>query len=430
MQRIYKRVKVFRAFEARSFTLFWLGQTFSAMGNDAYSIALSFEILALADNSAQWVALARIIEEIPRIVFLLLGGVAADRLPQRRIILWSDAGRALIVFLMLFLALIHALQIWYLLVAAFFFGTVRGFFAPAYRSFLPQLALSKEHRQSVNALNGFSKQGSELVGPALGGLLYSLSGVVGAFLFDALTFVFSACCTLGIPVPSSVLPGAETVPPEHSKTSRRLFRGVGSDITDGVRYVLSVPWLWLSILIVSLGSSGVMGMNQVALLKLLNTQLPHSGALVFSVVGSLMAGGALVSTVMLGQARLRRWGIAAFLSLAFTGMAFVLFSLPFPVTIIPVVFLLIGFSAGFGDGIFAIVWDMLLQTKVPEAKLGRVYSIYLLCYYLLSAIGLGVAGIVSDQLGPQWMLLGGGLLIVLLSVLALALRPVRQLTDD
>ena len=82
MKRHDKRVKVLQAFESRSFTLFWLGQTFSAMGNDAYSIALSWEILLLT-GSARWTALARIVEEVPRIIFLLLGGVAADALLPR-----------------------------------------------------------------------------------------------------------------------------------------------------------------------------------------------------------------------------------------------------------------------------------------------------------------------------------------------------------
>lgn len=429
MKRHDKRVKVLQAFESRSFTLFWLGQTFSAMGNDAYSIALSWEILLLT-GSARWTALARIVEEVPRIIFLLLGGVAADRLPQRRIILWSDVGRGLIVFIVLFLAAVQALQIWHLLIAAFLFGMVRGFFAPAYRSFLPQLALSKEHLQSVNALNGFSRQGSELIGPSLGSLLFAINGAVGAFLFDAFTFIFSAFCTLGISITAPALLDEETSLMEHASRRRALFRGIGSDITDGIRYVLSVPWLWLSILIVSIGGSGILGMDQVALPKLLNTHLTHSGVLLFGAIGSLVAGGALVSTFVLGQLRIRHRGVIEYLGLALTGCAFTLFSLPLPMPILPMVFLFLGFSAGFGAGIFIILWDMLLQTRVPQEKLGRVYSIYLLCYYLSNVIGLGISGIVSDQFGPRWIFIGGGLLIVLLSVLALSLPSIRQLVDE
>lgn len=265
-----KRVRTFQALRSRSFLFFWLGQTISAMGNDAFGIALAWEVLFIT-KSAELMALVRIIEEVPRIVFLLLGGVAADRLPQRKIIFWVDAGRGVLVLLVTFLAWHGWLQVWLIIVIGLIFGVSRGFFGPAYRSLFPQLVESREQLPSANAMNGLSKQGSQLIGPPLGSFLFVAMSAVGAFLFDALTFIFSACCMFGVQAPAQSSSQAPDEATTQSSQPRKLFRGMGDDLRQGIHYVLHLPWLWLSILVISLANSGVTGLDQVALPKLLVT---------------------------------------------------------------------------------------------------------------------------------------------------------------
>ncbi|GCE23800.1 MFS transporter [Dictyobacter kobayashii] len=422
-----KRIQIFQALKSRPFLFFWLGQTISAMGNDAFGIALAWEVLIIT-GSAEQMALVRIVEELPRIIFLLLGGVAADRLPKRRVILWADSGRALLVSLVTLLAWLHQLQIWHVMLVGLIFGTVRGFFGPAYRALLPQLVESKELLPSVNAMNGLSKQGSQLIGPSLGAALFAVLGPISAFLFDALTFVFSAFCMFVMGRPGVRQQGKSSSLMADTATQKTpLFQHVGRDIVDGLRYVWSVPWIWLSTVLVSLAGAGLAGLDQIALPKLLKeSQLQLNGILLFGGVGSALALGALLSTMFIGQLPFRHRGIVAYSGLILLGLAFLLFALPPSSILIAFIFLGAGVLVGFGDGLFEIMWDMQLQTHVPAEKLGRVYSIYLLGANSLVSVGLWEAGFISDHFGAAWAFIGGGILSIVLALIGLSQRSIRQ----
>ncbi|GCE08637.1 MFS transporter [Dictyobacter aurantiacus] len=420
-----KRIHIFQALRSRRFLFFWLGQTISAMGNDAFAIALAWEVLIIT-GSAEQMALVRIIEELPRIIFLLLGGVAADRLPKQRVILLSDCGRGLLVVLITVLAWLHLLLLWHVVVVALIFGMVRGFFGPAYRSLLPQLVESKELLPSVNAMNGLSKQGSQLIGPSLGATLFAAFGPISAFLFDALTFIFSAICTLIMGPARPRQPMEKERPLDTPTPKKPLFQHVGSEIIDGLRYVCSVPWIWLSIVLVSLAGASLAGLDQVALPKLLQeSQLHLNGILIFGGVGSAMALGALLSTLVIGQFPFRRRGIVAYSGLILVGLAFLLFALPLFSLWTAFIFLGAGVLVGLGEGLFEIMWDMQLQTHVAEEKLGRVYSVYLLGINGLVPLGLWQAGFISDHFGAAWAFIGGGILSIILALIGLSQRSIR-----
>src|SRR5207302_9341946 len=122
----------------------------SFIGNGAFTTALAWEVLLLT-GSATAMGVVIIAQSLPLIAFLLLGGVAADRLPRRLVMLWSDGGRAVAVLLITALAWAHLLQLWHLIILSLIFGTVNGFFSPAYQAIMPQL-VDKEHLSSANSL--------------------------------------------------------------------------------------------------------------------------------------------------------------------------------------------------------------------------------------------------------------------------------------
>ena len=119
-------------------------------------MALAWQILLLT-RSATAMGIVMTAEMIPRLLFLLLGGVAADRLPKRLVMLCSDAGRAIVVLVIALSGWFHLLQFWHLVILALFFGIVEGFFSPAYRALPPQL-VKTEDLTSANALTGLSEQ--------------------------------------------------------------------------------------------------------------------------------------------------------------------------------------------------------------------------------------------------------------------------------
>ncbi len=190
---------VLRALRSRPFALLWLGQTISSLGDGAFITALAWEVLLLT-GSATAMGLVVTAELIPRLLFLLLGGVAADRLPRRIVMLCSDGGRAFAILLIAVLGWLHVLQLWHLIVLSLLFGVAEGFFAPAYSAIPPQL-VEKEELASANALTGLSRQMSLLLGPLVGAGLVVLTGPVTAFAFDGLSFVVSAVCLLALRLP-------------------------------------------------------------------------------------------------------------------------------------------------------------------------------------------------------------------------------------
>src|ERR1700730_16988753 len=129
---------VFRAFSNRSFTLLWSGQTISSLGDSLYTIALAWWVLQKT-GSATAMGIVLICSEIPMILFLLLGGVAVDRLPRVHLMLSSDLLRGAVVGLIAFLALQQRLELWQIFVLSAIFGVVRAFFYPAYTALMPDL---------------------------------------------------------------------------------------------------------------------------------------------------------------------------------------------------------------------------------------------------------------------------------------------------
>ena len=142
-----------QALHSRQFALLWTGQTISSLGDGAFNTAVAWQVLTLT-GSATALGLFMIAQILPMILFLLFGGVAADRFPRKQVLLWSDASRAVAVLLIAGLAMVHQLQIWHLVLLSLCFGTVRGFFMPAYQSIIPQL-VEKDELASANSQLGY-----------------------------------------------------------------------------------------------------------------------------------------------------------------------------------------------------------------------------------------------------------------------------------
>ena len=241
--RLADRVRFARALRSRPFALLWVGQTVSALGDGAFSIAIAWQVLVLTE-SATTMGEVLIAQSVPRLVFLLVGGVVADRLPRRLVLLWSDGGRALAVLLIAGLGWLHLLQLWHLIGLALLFGLADAFFIPAYQSLPPQL-VEAEDLASANSLVGLSRQVSTLAGPAFGASFVALAGPALAFAFDGLTFVVSALCLVAMRVPAAPAPAArEEGPAARSPAGiagqkpRRGIVGLLADIPEGFAYVM------------------------------------------------------------------------------------------------------------------------------------------------------------------------------------------------
>ncbi len=427
--RFYQKIHLFRPLVSRPFTLLWIGQSISLLGDNIFTIALAWEVILLTGSSVA-MGLVVVAQLIPTILFVLLGGVFADRLPRRLIMLCSDVGRGLIVLFIAANAYFHFLQFWQLILLALLFGIADSFFTPAYRSFIPQL-VERENLSSANALTALSKQISQSAGPAVGAFCLSLGGVAFAFGLDGLSFIVSAAClfALGIPLVLRKKQDRQTsvAPEESSSRKQPSGQGIGTRMKEGLHYVKSVPWIWMTILLAAIANVGYAGPIMVVLPKLVRS-FYHAGPWLLGILGTMGALGAITGTLIIGQFKhIRHKGVLAYTAMIASSLALIGFGLPFPVSFRSYAACFASFLAGCSLSTFQIIWVTLIQTHVPPEKLGRISSVDILGSYSLLPVGLLLAGFLADRIGPAWVFLGGGVLILPIALVGLCLPSIRSL---
>jgi len=398
----------------------WSGQTISALGDGAFVTALAWEVLLLT-GSATAMGLVVIAQTLPMLLFLLIGGVTADRLPRRLVMLWSDGGRAVAVLLIAALGAAHLLQLWHLVLLALFFGTVRGFFMPAYQSIIPQL-VSKEHLASANSLTELSYQLYASLGPLLGAACVALTGSAGAFTFDGLTFLISAACLVTLRLPSTTLAQA----PVSKAESRSGIRGVTADMREGLKYVAGSPFLWITMLLGALSAVGGAGSLVVALPKLVH-DVYGQGVWFLGIVSAAGGIGALIAIPLSASlGRMHKRGMMIYVVMMIASLGLILFGLPLPRFMMPFIACIGMVLVNLGLAIGSIIWITLMQELVPEDKLGRVSSIDQLGAYGLWPVGFAIAGLVADHFSPSLVFIGAGILNLALYGAALCKRDIRR----
>ncbi len=420
---ISDRFPLFKVLRSRPFMLLWVGQFISFVGDYMFRIALAWEVLLLT-GSATAMGIVIIASLAPTIVFVLIGGVTADRLPRRLIMLSSDAGRAVVVLLIALLTMMHLLQFWHLVVLSLLFGIVDGFFSPAYRSITPQL-VEKEMLQSANSLTQMGTLMSGLIGPTLGALCIAAAGPASAFAFDGLSFLVSVSCLLAMRIPHTPQPQTDTIDEKQAK--QQGLRGVLADIREGLRYVTGSSWLWVTITIASVANITFFGPMAVALPKLVH-DVYGTGAWLYGIISTANALGALIATIIIGQMpHLRRRGLLAYSALLISCIGLIVLGLPFPRMAEPIIAPIASFLMGLGLGVFEVIWVTILQELVPADKLGRVSSIDTMGSLVLLPLGLAIIGILTDRFGPALMFIGGGVLSLALIALGFCVRGIREL---
>ena len=424
---VVKRVRFARALSFRPFALVWSGQTISSLGDAAFTTAITWQVLLLTGSAAA-IGIVVIAQTVPRLLLSLVGGVYADRLPRRLVMLVSDGGRMLAVGALAAFGLTGLLQFWHIVILAIVFGVSDAFFGPAYLSIPPQL-VDVDALPSANSLTAISQQVTGLAGPAIAALCITLRGPSVAFAFDAFTFLVSAGTLILVRVPSLPV----RAPDNGTKSPRKPT--ILQDIVGGLRYVFGKPWLWVGIAVFSVGNLGIAPLV-VSLPKLVKDTYASgvwllSAALIVGSVGSLLA------TVLVGQMQHRPHrgfiiyggGICGGLALALFGIPAVLAGVHVPLPAhAGIIAVLVG-SALFGAAISVInvLWFTNVQELVPADLLGRVNSIDWLGSFAFTPIGYALAGILSDRIGAALVFVGGGALLALLSLAGLSVKQVRTL---
>ncbi len=397
-----------RSLTHRPFALIWSGQTISRLGDSLYRIALSWWVLEKT-GSAAIMGTVLIFSFAPMVIFSLIGGVAVDRFPRVRVMLLSDILRGLTVAVVSLLAFSKLLEVWHIFLASVVFGLVDAFFQPAYTAIVPQIT-PRELLPSANSLTSLSWQVANIAGPALGAGLVAIGGTPLGFALDSLSFFVSAGCLLPLlKLPIQAPPGMADL-------------HLIADLKVGLKVVIGSPWLWITIALAALSNVTLSGPMSVSTPFLIKDTLGRD-VKALGLVYSFTSIGSVVAAVWLGRyTRLHRRGPVLYIAWTIASLGIAAFGLKIPYEAI----LAIAVINGACLSAVGLIWTNTLQEMVPGDLLGRVSSIDNLGSFALLPVGFAVAGLLTDQLGPPLVFLGGGLISAMLGLLGLLHPKIRQ----
>ncbi|MFZ1629888.1 MAG: MFS transporter [Anaerolineae bacterium] len=401
---------LFRALTHRSFALLWVGQTISRVGDHLYQVALAWWVLEKT-GSALAMGTVLTFSMVPMLLFVLIGGVAVDRLPRVRLLLISDLGRGIAAAGVAWLALSGRLEIWHIYGASLLFGLADAFFQPAYLALVPELT-PVSALTSANSLTSLSMQAGRIVGPALGAALVGLGGTTLAFAGNALSFFAAALLVLP-------LLRLSTAP---APSASQGVHGIVRDLREGLAVVAGSPILWVTILLFSLTNITLAGPFAVALPFLVKDHL-HGDVRTLGLLYAVFPIGYVLGGLWMGRYPRLRWrGLVSYGGAIVAGLGLAVLGANVPLVVI----LLAALINGAALEVFGLIWTNILQTVVPGDKLGRVASFDMLGSFMLLPIGYGLTGWATEALGPALVFIAGGLLTALITALGLLHPAVRR----
>jgi MFS family permease len=391
----------------REFALLWGGQTVSVFGDAMLLLALSFAVLDLT-GSVTDIGLVLAASRAPLVLTVLAGGVVADRMSRRWLMVVSDVVRATALALTAGLLLAGTAQIWELLLLQAVTGTAAGFFYPAATGLLP-LTVRPELLQDANAFRAISDGVARIAGPVVGGILVVATSPAWAVGVDAASFGVSAVTLAFLHLPRNVRP------------ERRRFV---HDLVHGWKEFTSRTWVWLMVVV-----AGALGNFFTAAITALGPAVAkehYGGAGAWAAVSAGMGAGALVGALLVFRVRTRTPLVAA--CFGWTLLALPDFALAFlvPLAVVVVAAMLGGAGQTTGNAL----WDTTFQRKIPEESMSRVSSYDWFGSLLFNPIGLAVAGPIAAAIGTSATLAIAGCWFVGASFALAALPSVRGVRDD
>ena len=386
------------------FRLLWFGQTVSAFGDRLVPVALVFGVLE-ATGSATDVGLVLAAGIVPRVAFVLAGGVWADRLPRQLVMLGADVVRGTTQALLAVLLLSDTAGLWSLVLLSAVYGAANAFFRPASTALVPH-TVSDERLQQANALMGLSRSGVGILGPAVAGVLVATVGAGWVFVLDAATFAVSVLTLALLRVPAPRPRGAHGT--------------FLLELREGWRELVARQWLWTSILYftvsnVALGPLFVLG-PVVAAESL-------GGASAWGVISTGSAIGFVLGGVVALRVRPSRPLVTVFLLMAVTAAQPAALALREPALAIAAVSVVATAAVAMTNA----VWATTLQERIPANALARVSAYDWLGSLVFLPIGYAIAGPLAAVSSVEAVLWIAAAVTLGSSVAIVAVPAVRRL---
>jgi len=403
---------MFRSFRFRNYRVWFLGALVSNIGTWMQRTAQSWLVFdELTDHDATAMGVVTALQFLPQLFLAPYAGVLADRLDRRRLLLWTQAGMAVLAAALGVLVLSGAATLWLVYALALGLGVVSTLDAPVRQTFVSEM-VDDVYLSNAVALNSTSFNAARMIGPAVAGLLVASVGSGWVFLLNTLTFGAMIAAILAI----------------RQGELRRLPRsGRGrGQIREGIAYVVHRPDI-LAVM-VTIFLIGTFGLNFAVFLAAMAGPVFGQGSEVFGVLNSVLAVGTVAGALLSARRRRARlryvYGGSAVFGLACLGAATAP-SLPlFALWLVP---------CGLSSLTIMTTANAYVQTTTSPVMRGRVMSLYMAIFMGGTPIGAPVVGWITDALGARWGMgvavaagVAGAAVGLVFWLRVRAARPVRQ----
>jgi len=394
--------RTFTALKYPNYRLWFWGQMVSMLGTWMQITAQGFLIYDITRSPA-YLGYVGFASGIPTWVFMLYGGVIADRFSKRKVLVITQTIMMLLAAILAILTFLKLVQPWHIILLAFLLGTANAFDAPSRISFVNEL-VDKPDLTNAIALNATMFNTATAIGPAVAGLAYAFAGPAWCFTINAVSFV-------GVIAALNKMKLKEHVTVHSGKSA--FF-----EITEGLKYIGKDPVVRILILMVA--SVSLFGLSFVTLLPAWSVNILGGDSATNGFLQSARGAGALASALFI--ASLGRFNYKGKL-LAIGSITFPILMIVFSfIHIIPISLVII-FALGSALILTMNIANSLVQTLVPDNLRGRVMGIYTLTFFGLLPIGSLLMGTLAEQFGEPEAILINSVVTLVIAVLIFSLAP-------
>lgn len=394
-----------RRWAGRNYTLLSLAAVITNLGASGALIASAFAVLE-AGGSATDVGLVAAARTTALIVFVLVGGAVADRIPRHRVMVVANTVNCASQGVFAALVIAGEAHVWQMVLLSAVGGTGHAFFAPAAEGMVLS-SVPGEHAGRAFAMFRVGVNGAGIGGAALGGAMVAAAGPGWVLAVDAGAFAVAAALRAFLDV--SGIP------------ERQPGGGILDDLKVGWREVTGRPWLW-SIVLQFAVVNAVVGAAEAVYGPLVARE--HlGGAGPWGLAMGAFAAGTLAGALVMTRWKPRRVLLAGVLCVFPLALPAAALAVPLPVAGLSAVM----FVSGLCVEVFAVAWMLALHQEIPEDKLSRVSSYDWLGSIALIPVATALAGPLQDLVGRPAALWGCAALVVALTAAVLCVPDVRRL---
>jgi predicted MFS family arabinose efflux permease len=368
--------RTFSALHYRDFRLLWFGAFTSTVGTFMQTLAQAWLVYTMT-NSAFLLGVDGFLSTGPMLLFSVFGGVIADRVARKKIMLLSQYLQMSFALILALLVYTHQVKVWHIFVMSFLTGSVQSFSGPAYASLLP-LLVRREDVPNAVAMNSMQFNLARVIGPALGGVVFGLWGPAACFTINGLSFV-------AVIIAYSVI----SIPPVHERKSGK---GMFEEMKEGFRFVTTRRPLLLLTFLAFAGT--FLGMPLFTMLPVVAKKVFGLGPQGLSLLQADYGIGSVVGALFIAASSYatNKGRIALLMQLVF---AFCLGVFGLSRNLVSSV--IIAFVAGACIVGVVSLYSSLVQLMVTDAMRGRVMSIFMLAFRGGMPLGNLVAGYVAQR---------------------------------